>query len=292
MGIQTQVTNRHRNIMRISTQLLSVLSPVVMALPSSAVHDSNEQCYGYTPMPSVASYLGTELDYSTAERICCDNHRFAEYRGYLEAPEVDLFARLDPAAETVFYDSVCGIPLFVAPRGRSFEEFREESLHHGWPSFRPEEIVSENVIIHEGGRMESRCLTHLGHNLPDGGVDRYCIDLVCMAGEPLSVHDERAKILTLMHESTLANDEFNVTAYASSAENFSGKYTKFPTGLVVGITSVVVAALIYFFGIRPALKKRGGKNEQSKGVEQRGTGESVDIMTGVKYDSDNSGQIN
>merc|ERR1712194_773583 len=82
------------------------------------------------------------------------------------------------------------------------------------------------------------------------------------------------------------------TAYASSAENFSGKYTKFPTGLVVGITSVVVAALIYFFGIRPALKKRGGKNEQSKGVEQRGTGESVDIMTGVKYDSDNSGQIN
>merc|ERR1712085_117350 len=68
--------------------------------------------------------------------------------------------------------------------------------HHGWPSFRPEEIVSENVIIHEGGRMESRCLTHLGHNLPDGGVDRYCIDLVCMAGEPLSVHDERAKILT------------------------------------------------------------------------------------------------
>merc|ERR1712194_153385 len=63
-------------------------SPVVMALPSSAAHDSNEQCYGYTPMPSVASYLGTELDYSTAERICCDNHRFAEYRGYLEAPEV------------------------------------------------------------------------------------------------------------------------------------------------------------------------------------------------------------
>merc|ERR1712232_1099567 len=32
---------------------------------------------------------------------------------------------------------------------------------------------------------ESKCLTHLGHNLPKDGVDRYCIDLVCIAGSPL-----------------------------------------------------------------------------------------------------------
>ena len=61
---------------------------------------------------------------------------------------MDLFGKLDPDNETVFYDSVCGIPLFIAPRGRSFEEFKKESIKHGWPSFRPEEMVSENVIIH------------------------------------------------------------------------------------------------------------------------------------------------
>lgn len=241
--------------MRILTLLISAFSP---AMASAAV---DEQCYGFTPMPSISTFLGATLQYSTAERICCDNHRYAEFRGYLEATEVNLFGRLDPTVETVFYDSVCGIPLFIAPRGRSFEEFKEESLHHGWPSFRPEEIVSENVIIHDDGRMESRCLTHLGHNLPDDGIDRYCIDLVCMAGEPLSTDDERAKILTLMHESAIHNDEFNATTYASSAEDFSGKYTKFPTKFIIGAAAVVAAALIYYFGIRPLLKKRR-KTEQ------------------------------
>merc|ERR1712194_756091 len=36
---------------------------------------------------------------------------------------------------------------------------------------------------------ESVCLTHLGHNLPESGVDRYCIDLVCIAGSPLTVSE-------------------------------------------------------------------------------------------------------
>jgi len=226
-------------------------------------------------MPSMVTYLGASLDYPTADRICCHNHRFAEYSGYLAAPEVNLFGRLDPTAETVFYDSVCGIPLFVAPRGRSFEEFKEESLHHGWPSFRPEEIISENVIIHDDGRMESRCLTHLGHNIPEGGVDRYCIDLVCVAGEPLSAEDERFKILSMMHESTIVNHEFDATTYTSSAEDFSGKYGKFPTNIVVAVSSVIVAGLIYFFGVRPMWKKR--KSEQWKKVEQKGTEDSGDV---------------
>ena len=79
-------------------------------------------------MTSVSTYLGAELDYSVADRICGHNHKWAEYRGYLAAPEVDFFSRLDPTVETVFYDSVCGIPLFIAPRGRSFDDFRQESL--------------------------------------------------------------------------------------------------------------------------------------------------------------------
>jgi hypothetical protein len=33
--------------------------------------------------------------------------------------------------------------LFIAPRGRTFEEFKQESLGHGWPSFRDEEVSGE-----------------------------------------------------------------------------------------------------------------------------------------------------
>lgn len=178
---------------------VSLLLAIVMKPTTSSTSSlrrrrmEEEQCYGLDPQPSVANFLGMTLDYELADRICCHNHHYAEPKGYLTwKPDVDLFSRLDPSSNTTtFYDSVCGIPLFIAPRGRTFDEFMEESIHHGWPSFRPEEMISENVIIHDDGRMESKCLTHLGHNLPttneDGVlVDRYCIDLVCIAGEPVS----------------------------------------------------------------------------------------------------------
>ena len=42
--------------------------------------------------------------------------------------------------EITFYDSVSGKPLFIAPRGRTFDEFKKESMAHGWPSFRDEEV--------------------------------------------------------------------------------------------------------------------------------------------------------
>ena len=64
------------------------------------------------------------------------------------------------------------------------EEFKAESLAHGWPSFRPEEAVHENVKILEGGEMVSVCGTHLGHDIPDESGPRYCINLICMAGQP------------------------------------------------------------------------------------------------------------
>lgn len=55
----------------------------------------------------------------------------------MEAPDIDLFAKLDKTKTTTFYDSVCGIPLFTAPKGRTFAEWQAESHEHGWPSFRP-----------------------------------------------------------------------------------------------------------------------------------------------------------
>ncbi|KAL7552073.1 hypothetical protein ACHAWF_015325 [Thalassiosira exigua] len=262
-------------------KLPSLLAATAAMSPTVASSSGNdgEQCYGRTPMPSVSTYLGASLDYSIAEHICCNNHRWAEDRGYLASPEVDLFGRLNPANQTVFYDSVCGLPLFVAPRGRTFEEFRDESLKHGWPSFRPEEMVSENVILHDDGRMESACLTHLGHNLPEGGVDRYCVDLVCVAGEPLSPDDERANILEAIDQSAIEPEEFDVDAYASSAETFSGKQgnssLKYMVGLV-GFFAVAVAALIFHLGKMKlsGLKDKKSGEEQWKGVNTKDSAES------------------
>jgi len=172
-----------------SANQLFLLAVTARVVSSSSDNDEQQQCNGVPPQVDMVKYLGATLDYEVADRICCHNHRYAETKGYLAQSQVALFDKLDPTEETIFYDVVCGLPLFIAPRGRSFAEFQEESLHHGWPSFRPEEMISENVILHDDGRMESVCLTHLGHNLPESGVDRYCIDLVCIAGSPLTVSE-------------------------------------------------------------------------------------------------------
>ena len=83
-----------------------------------------------------------------------------------------------------FYDSVTGAPLFIAPRGRSWDNFVEESMAHGWPSFRDEECVLDNVRVLPDGEAVSIHGTHLGHNLPDAQGNRYCINLVSVAGRP------------------------------------------------------------------------------------------------------------
>ena len=67
-----------------------------------------------------------------------------------------------------------GLPLFVAPRGRSFASFEAESRSHGWPSFRDEEVIWDNVRCLPDGEAVSLAGTHLGHNLPDRKGNRYC----------------------------------------------------------------------------------------------------------------------
>ena len=106
-----------------------------------------------------------------------DNTHGAEWKGSY----VNFFGELDANGITTFYDSVCGLPLFRAPIGRSFAEWKKETVNHGWPSFRKEEMVAENVKFY-GNEMRSACDVHLGHNLPDYSGDRYCINMVCMAG--------------------------------------------------------------------------------------------------------------
>jgi len=86
-----------------------------------------------------------------------------------------------------FYDSITGQPLFVAPRGRSIDDFVVESRNQGWLSFRHDEVVWSNVKILEDGEAVSVDGTHLGHDMPDKEGSRYIINIVSVAGTPNKV---------------------------------------------------------------------------------------------------------
>lgn len=135
-----------------------------------------------TSSKPVQEKLRWKCDRGTADRICCFNRHYAEQSGYWRTTSFMDEVKCD--GETTYYDSVTGKPLFVAPRGRSFKEFVKESDAHGWPSFRDEEVVWENVRCLRNGECVSVDGTHLGHNLPDGRGNRYCINLVSVAGQP------------------------------------------------------------------------------------------------------------
>lgn len=142
--------------------------------------------------------FGCDAYRSVYEHICCTVPMHgAERSGFLKT--VDFFGQLEKKygstpSQIVFYDSQCGIPLYVAPRGRTYAEWKEESLSHLWPSFRDAEVVHVNVNVKQdeswGGELVSKCNTHLGHrffgghNLPDSKHTRDCVNLVCMSGSP------------------------------------------------------------------------------------------------------------
>lgn len=123
----------------------------------------------------------------TADRICCFNRHYAEHSGYWLQTEFLASVQAGSTAPTdpiTFYDTITGKPLFVAPKGRSWKAFVKESRAHGWPSFRDEEVVTENVRVLRNGEAVSVDGTHLGHNLPDRKGNRYCINLVSVAWDP------------------------------------------------------------------------------------------------------------
>lgn len=134
----------------------------------------------------VQTNLRWDCDNKLADRICNYNRHYAEHSGYFEETPFVKQAKkqLETEKEITFYDSNTGKPLFVAPRGRTFDQFLNESRNHGWPSFRDDEVVWENMRCLPNGESVSLDGTHLGHNLPDGKGNRYCINLVSVAGRP------------------------------------------------------------------------------------------------------------
>lgn len=122
-----------------------------------------------------------------ADAVCCDSRTslYAEPQFLFSAPDIALFDKLDAHRPTVFYDAACGVPLFKAPVGRSYDDFKADTKEHGWPSFRAPEVNVTNVVTNKtSGLVSSICGTHLGTFLKDGAGHRWCIDLSCVAGSP------------------------------------------------------------------------------------------------------------
>jgi len=141
------------------------------------------KAHGTTPK-RVQSKLRWSCRDDLADRICSFNRHYAENAGYWERSATFLSEEEQSAGDTTFYDSVTGKPLFYAPRERSWEAFVKESRSHGWPSFRDSEVNWEYVRVLPNGECVSVDGTHLGHNLPDRSGNRYCINLVSVAGLP------------------------------------------------------------------------------------------------------------
>jgi peptide methionine sulfoxide reductase MsrB len=144
------------------------------------------KAHGTSAVP-VQDSLRFGVSNQLADRICNYNRHFAEQAGYFTTSKEfeTLVSSASEERPITFYDSVTGRPLFVAPIGRTAEDFLAESRIHGWPSFRDAETVWSNVrVLRNSGETVSVDGTHLGHNLPDRSGNRYCINLVSVAGRP------------------------------------------------------------------------------------------------------------
>lgn len=120
---------------------------------------------------------GDEI-FSEAEFVCCNDHFQTEYKGM--SSFLHIYEWYEQEKEDMFYDSVCGIPIFQAPKGRSRADWYKEMSISGFPIFREQEIFKENVVIKDDGEILSTCGTHIGYNLPDKKGDRYTANIVCI----------------------------------------------------------------------------------------------------------------
>lgn len=152
-------------------------------MPPFADSIMSPKSHGTSSCP-VQSPLRWGVSPAHASSICSFNRHYAERSGHFTSSETTYLTDVDRGSPQDYFDSVTGKKLFTAPRGRTFEQFEGESRSHGWPSFRDEEVNWEEVRVLPDGETVSLDGTHLGHNLPDGSGNRYCINLICVAGNP------------------------------------------------------------------------------------------------------------
>ena len=141
--------------------------------------------YGISGRSHPEGFLPVDENETLSEAVCCDSRAmpFAEPQNLYQEPDIALFDKMNQTTTTTFYDSVCGVPVFRTPVGRSLKDFKADTTEHGWPSFRNEEVFKQNVVTNTStGFVTSVCGTHLGSYLPDSQGPRWCIDLSCISG--------------------------------------------------------------------------------------------------------------
>ena len=155
--------------------------------------------HGTSAVP-IQPNLKWKVNRRLANRICNHNRHFAEKHGYFHQ-STPFLRHEDPQKSRsnqqplIFYDSNTGLPLFRIPRSASggnvqWHNFVHESKRHGWPSFRDQHVNWKHVRCLANGECISRHGTHLGHNIPDAqGKNRYCINLVSIAGYPTNTNN-------------------------------------------------------------------------------------------------------
>jgi hypothetical protein len=118
----------------------------------------NQKAHGTSETP-VQETLRWGCDAKLADRIANYNRRYAERSGYWQTTSflAETTAEGIPSEDNPvsFFDSNTGKPIFRAPVGRTWQEFLSESRTHGWPSFRNEEVVWDNVRVLAGGETVS-----------------------------------------------------------------------------------------------------------------------------------------
>lgn len=118
----------------------AALSTTAAILPANAVDIGGKPVFGKDDLMTQKSHgtsdasVQSDLQYGVsnklADQISNYNRRFAEQAGYFGYTSFEEEVRNSKGPVT-FYDSVTGKPLFVAPIGRSADQFIAESEIHG-----------------------------------------------------------------------------------------------------------------------------------------------------------------
>jgi len=219
-----------------TTTLTLIQCAVLMTVVAGCVPGDEsimrQKAHGTSETP-VQQDLRWDVDVDQADNICNFNRRFAEFSGYWKT--TPLYAEVTNSDDPItFFDSNSGKPLFIAPRGRSMADFIAESSQHGWPSFRDEEVVWENVRCLPGGEAVSVDGTHLGDNIPDRKGSRYCIDLLCISGNPTGNETMDTIYSNILEE---MNDY---------GDNVSAKPKGISEGVIVVSTICAIVGLVLF----------------------------------------------
>ena len=193
--------------------------------------------HGTTAEP-VQRLLRWGVNRELADRICSFNREGAESSGYFTecrefTKQINWARGMATEPEPItFYDSVTGYLLFRAPVGRTMDAFLSESLRHGWPSFRPAEVLWDHVRVLDDHEVVSTTGTHLGHVLFDSIGARYCINLCSVAGNAVEAPSSSTPVTApageglkaawpLLHEIAAAGEWTGSMHYATGADGLS-----------------------------------------------------------------------